>query len=263
MLLSQRRKMKKAVNLVFGVILFFAAVSGVTAAGDVDHSLWNSLVTGTVNEGRVDYERVAKDRAKLDSYLASLQTVDPSQLPSDKARLAFWINAYNACVFKGVLDHYPLKSVKDVKGFFDGIPYRIAGRNMTLNQIENAARALKDWRIHFAVVCASASCPPIRSEAYTAGRLGMQLDEQVKTFLGNHRDGMRLEAAAWHVSSIFKWYAKDFVPGKMSADALVMVLRPYLDSVTLEMLDEPELSLKYLPYDWSLNRQNKPGQGGA
>lgn len=254
--------MKKAAQSALGLALFFAAASPVAAA-DADHGPWNGLLEKYVKEGRVDYEGVAKERSVLESYLRVLETVKPEELPSDKARLAFWINAYNACVFKGVLDHYPLKSVKDVKGFFDSITYRVAGSAMTLNGIEKAGRALKDWRIHFAVVCASVSCPILRSEAYAAGRLDEQLDEQVKLFLGNHRDGMWLEGTTWHVSSIFKWYSGDFISGKMTAPGLLELIKRYLDPMTIEMLDDPGLTVKYLPYDWSLNRQDKPEETGA
>lgn len=223
------------------------------AASSVDHTTWDVLTERFTADGRVDYEDLARERAALDRYLASLAEADPAQLPSDKARLAFWLNAYNACVFEGVLDHYPLESVKDVQGFFDRIRYRIAGRELTLNKIEAEGRTLNDWRIHFAVACASSSCPPIRAETYQPDWLDPQLTEQTEEFLRNTRDGLRLEGNTLFVSSIFKWYAKDFVQGKLTAESLVAVLEPYLDPPVLEATRGRKLALRFFPYDWSLN----------
>ena len=244
--------MRAQVLLAVGASLVLSAAQA-AAAGAIDHAAWDELTERYVTDGRVNYEGVAAQREALDRYLASLAEADPSQLPSDQARLAFWINAYNACVFQGVLDHDPLSSVKDIKGFFDRLRYRVAGRALTLNEIEDEGRRLGDWRIHFAVVCASASCPPIRSEAYQADWLDPQLTEQVKGFLRNARDGLRLDGDTLWVSSIFKWYAKDFVPGKMVPGALLPVLAPYLAPEILEATNGKHLTLKFLNYDWSLN----------
>ncbi len=254
MLLMCRRQISLLI-----VLLAVWAAPAVAVPANVDHTAWEELTEHHVANGRVDYIGVARERATLERYLALLGSADPAKLPSDKARLVFWINAYNACVFKGVLDHYPLKSVKDVRGFFDKLRYHVAGRNLTLNDIEAQGRSLHDWRIHFAVVCASASCPPIRSEAYTAQWLEPQLTEQVKEFLKNAKDGFRVEGNVLLASSIFKWYAKDFVPGKMSADALLEVLKPYLDPAVFEAAHGHQLNLKFLSYDWSLNAKPQPG----
>ena len=239
------------------VVACWIALGGLVAqaaAGPaINHTAWDVLTERHVTDGLVDYEGVARERAALDGYLARLADVEPARLPSDSARLAFWINAYNACVFKGVLDHYPLNSVKDVKGFFDRIRYRVAGRDLTLNEIEAEGRKLNDWRIHFAVVCASASCPPIRSEAYQTEWLEPQLTEQVKEFLKDTRHGLRVEGSTLWVSSIFKWYAADFVPGKMVPGRLLPVLEPYLSPEVRAAVAGKPLTLKFLNYDWWLN----------
>ena len=209
-----------------------------------------------VSDGRVDYAGFMRERTALEAYLTQVATADPARLPSQRAQLAFWINAYNACVVKGVLDHHPLSSVKDVKGFFNRIRYRVAREDLTLDEIEARGRALGDWRIHFALVCASASCPPIRSEAYQADWLEPQLAEQVKAFLKDARHGLRLEGNALWVSSIFKWYDEDFVPRrKMVPGRLLPVLEPYLSPEVLAATKGKSLTVKFLNYDWSLNRQ--------
>jgi hypothetical protein len=237
-------------------LLALSSARPIAAQPQVGHTAWDLLLKRHVASGLVDYEGFQQDRAALERYLASLQDVQPSQLGSRDAQLAFWINAYNAYVVKGVLDHYPIASVKEVKGFFDRIRYRVAGRELTLNEIEGEGRALGDWRIHFAVVCASSSCPILRPEAYAADRLEAQLTEQTREFLNDPQRGLRIEAGTLWVSKIFKWYAKDFVPkGPLTAASLWPVLNSY---ITVEGLPPiADMPLKFLDYDWSLNVQRR------
>jgi hypothetical protein len=185
--------------------------------------------------------------------------VEISQLRRDE-QLALWINAYNACVFDGVLEQYPVKSVNAIKGFFDQRQYQVAGRSLTLNEIEAQGRALGDWRIHFAVVCASSSCPFLRNEAYAADRLNEQLTDQVARFLRDPSRGLRIDGHVLWVSKIFKWYAKDVVPqGSLTAEALAPVIMPYLEATTAQEVQQRKLKLKlklkFMEYDWSINEQ--------
>ncbi len=238
-------------------------LSAASASADVDHSSWDQLLAKHVNNGQVDYQGVQADRAQLDGYLNQLATVDVGQLASKEAKLALWINAYNACVFKGVLDHAPLESVKDVPGFFDRARYRVANESLTLNEIEGKGRALGDWRIHFAVVCASTSCPPLIGEAYVADRLDAQLTERTKAFLADHERGLCVEGATLCTSQIFKWYARDFLPSAgwlqpLTVEKLLGVLSPYLPA-ELAQADRRSLAMKFLDYDWRLNAQQGRG----
>ncbi len=225
--------------------------------GRPDHAAWDALLKQYVNSaGQVNYVQLKTARAVLDGYLTEIAAIDPATLPRAD-QLAFWVNAYNACVFKGVLDHYPVKSVKDVKGFFDAIRYQVGGASLTLNEIEANGRALGDWRIHFGVVCASSSCPFLRGEAYVPDRVEAQLAEQAMRFLADPARGLRLDGHVLWASKIFKWYAKDFVPnGPLTADALVAVLSPYVDAAHAQTLRRANLTLKFLDYDWSLNAQH-------
>ncbi|PIQ83149.1 MAG: hypothetical protein COV75_09050 [Candidatus Omnitrophica bacterium CG11_big_fil_rev_8_21_14_0_20_63_9] len=245
----------KRLLLMKALVLFCSllALPCCAAADEIDHGLWNELVERYAQDGRVDYDGVAQDAETLERYLALLADTDPEQLPSPESRLAFWINAYNASVFKGVLDHRPLKSVKDIKGFFDRLRYPVGGEELTLNQIEERARASGDWRVHFAVNCASASCPPLRPEAYAAGSLEAQLADQTTQFLANTRDGLRLDGPTLWVSSIFKWYAKDFSPSRLTSNALLDLLDPYLPESVRQAARARTFTMRYLPYDWSLN----------
>ena len=242
---------------LLAAIALASAMPGSAEASGVDHAPWDRLLNRSVNQdGLVNYRELKNHRAELATYLANLATVDPATL-SREEQLAFWINAYNACVCTSVLDHQPLASVKEVKEFFDRIPCRVAGTSLTLNQIEAKGRALGDWRIHFAVVCASSSCPALRNEAYTPERLDTQLHDQAARFLNDRSRGLRVDGRVLWVSKIFKWYAKDFVPnGPLTAEALVPVLRPYLSmKESLFPQDLKRLTLKFLGYDWLLNTQ--------
>ena len=224
----------------------------------MDHAPWDGLLRRDVKDGRVDYRSLQQARVVLERYLAQLAYVDSNALPSPEAKLAFWVNAYNACVVKGVLERYPLASVKDVKGFFDGARYQIGGQSLTLNQLEAKGRALGDWRIHFALVCASSSCPTLRAEAYVPERLESQLTEQVEQFLRDPIRGLRVDEAKrmlW-VSKIFKWYANDFIrQGTLTGETLLLVLNRYLDAAWLAQAQRRPLALNFFEYDWTLNDQ--------
>ena len=245
-----------------GTLLLGLAVAGAadSAPRDADHAPWDRLLHRYVHAGLVDYHGLATERAVLDQYLASLQDVDPATWPSRQAQAAFWINAYNACVIAGVLDHQPLASVKDVKGFFDKVRYPIGSHPLTLNEIEAKGRALGDWRIHVAVVCASSSCPPLRSEAYVAERLEDQLTEQATRFFRDQRHGLRIEGSTLWLSKIVKWYAEDFVGKQPLTSATVLsVLGPFLAPEVRQRLQQERLAIKFLDYDWTLNAQ-RPGR---
>ena len=244
-------------TLLMSLAVWLSAVPWVSCA--VDHTPWDTLLRHDVEQGRVDYEGLKSERDTLDRYVASLAQANPASW-SRQDQLAFWINAYNAVVVQAVLDRYPLKSVRQIKGFFDGLRYRIAGRDLTLNEIEAESRALGDWRIHFAVVCASRSCPPLRSEAYVGDRLDVQLAEQTRNFLRDSQQGLRVDAGTLWVSKIFDWYATDFIPTnelgalrRPTAEKLGQVLQPYLSTETMRAIEGRKLGLKFFPYDWSLN----------
>ena len=246
-------------RLVFYGAALLTVAGAASTAFAADDALWNALLTRHVKEGRVDYRALLTERAALTQYLAGVAATDPSALPTPASRLAFWINAYNACVFDSVLERYPLRSVRDVRGFFDGIRHRVAGRELTLNEIEREVRNAGDWRIHFAIVCASASCPPLRAEAYAADRLDAQLAEQIGGFLRDAGHGLRIDGGTLWLSKIFDWYAADFTAhGRgffrtVTPASLAVLLGPLLEPHTAETLAAAPLRVKFLPYDWSLN----------
>ena len=230
------------------------SAQGVGAAA-FDHGAWDELVARHVDEGGlVDYQALAQEWPRLDAYLKALEQPNLAAW-SREEQLAFWINAYNACVIKGVLDRYPINSVQEVNGFFDRITYQVAGAPRTLNQIEEQGRALGDWRIHLAVVCASSSCPFLRPEAYAPDRLEQQLAAQAKRFLADPSRGLRIDGTKLRLSKIFKWYAKDFVPdGHLTPQALGALLAPYLTADASRQLAGAD-AITYMDYQWTLNDQ--------
>ena len=252
--------MRNASKTVLGITLALTQTLSVAAGPEMDHAPWDTLLRRYVAGGLVDYRGIQQERNVLERYLAQLATTNPDTLPSTNAQVAFWINAYNACVVKGVLARYPLKSVKEVNGFFDGIRYTVGGQKLTLNEMEAKGRALGDWRVHVAFVCASSSCPRLRSEAYVPERLEAQLTDQATQFLRDASRGLRFEAAPqtlW-VSKMFKWYATDFVPsGKITAENLLPLLRPSLDPTVAGALQRQHPRVRFLDYDWTLNDQDQ------
>lgn len=221
---------------------------------------WDRALSAHVEHGGVDYAALKRDRGGLDVFLRSLSSARPSNMAEDAA-LAFWINAYNAVVVHHVLERYPgLRSVRDVDGFFDELTYPVAGEELTLDQIEEHGRDLGDPRIHFAVVCASTSCPDLRAEAYTAETLDAQLEDQTRRFLSDEGKGLRYDPeddAVW-LSSIFKWYAGDFTGGStvVAFFARGGVLDWVIEHAPKELaakLKRQDPPVKYLDYDWSLN----------
>ncbi|HEX2165494.1 MAG TPA: DUF547 domain-containing protein [Thermoanaerobaculia bacterium] len=234
--------------------------SGAAAEVARCHAAWDRVVSERVVRGGVDYAAVAADRGDLDAFLACVRRVDPGRLP-EPARLAFLVNAYNALVVDAVLARYPgLESVRDVDGFFDEETHPVGGRERTLDDLEAEARKL-DPRVHFAVVCASTSCPDLLDGAFTGPALDRQLRRQTEAFLADPTKGLRYDRAAnvLHLSSIFQWYAGDFTGGSTvvayfaRGGVLDWVIDHLADRRLAAELDERRPSIRYMEYDWSLN----------
>ena len=225
-----------------------------------DVESWARVLERHQERGGVDYAALKEDRSDLDAYLVSLEPVRPEALTEDEA-LAFWINAYNAVVVHHVLERYPgIENVKEVDGFFDEITFPVAGEELTLDQIEDRGIAIGDERIHFAVVCASTSCPDLRGEPYAAERLDAQLRDQTRTFLSDESKGLRYDPeddVAW-LSSIFKWYAGDFTGGStvvafFARGGVLEWVAEHAPEEIARTLEENDPAVRYMEYDWSLN----------
>jgi hypothetical protein len=222
----------------------------------------------------VDYRGLKADRKPLDHYLDTLAGVSQSTFAgwTQSEQLAFLINLYNATTLKLIIDHYPVKSIKDIGSFFRG-PWsqpvvRLFGRTRTLNYLEHGflRKRYSEPRIHMALVCAAKGCPPLRSEAYVASKLNAQLDDQARRYLASPA-GLRIDRGgkAVYFSSIFKWYGKDFVAGYSPSSGFAGLDRTeravanfcsrYVSASDSDFLKRGGYSVRYLDYDWSLNAQ--------
>lgn len=254
-----------------------------TSQFDQNYSTWNALLhkyVVVINHGdasRVRYAQLAEHRAPFDAFLNSLQKVDRGQFHawSKPRRMAFLINAYNAFVIDKVLVRYPhIHSIWDFGRFF-GNPFKdrfftLLGRATSLDDIENdmlrKPGAYDDVRIHFAINCASIGCPMLRPEAYVAGRLNAQLDDQARRFLSDRsRNRYNPRRDCLEISKIFDWSEKDWERGWRNYDNTVAPitsvsawLARYADLLTGNPADRARIAaqkapLCYLDYDWSLN----------
>ncbi len=247
--------------LVAGLVACADAHSEAVAAdGTLDYAPWGRVLAAHARDGGVDYAALQADRADLDRFLAALESATPTSWTAAE-QLAFWSNAYNAVVVEFVLERYPeIESVKDVDGFFDQQRRLVAGEQLTLDEIETRGRDLGDPRIHFAVVCASTSCPDLPVEPFDPAGLEIQLQKLTERFLSDPAKGLRYDEASntlW-LSSIFKWYAGDFTGGStvvafFARGQVVDWLLPHLPEPLRDRLVERQPSVRYLDYDWSLN----------
>lgn len=230
----------------------------------IDHSAWNALLKKYVDdEGLVNYRAwhaSEEDGQALESYLATLSRADTSSQWSRDAALAFWINAYNALTIHGILREYPTDSIRSFTPRFWGyniwhdLLLPVGDETVSLAEIEGRLRALEEYRIHFALVRASRSCPPLRSEAYSADRIEEQLVAQAERFLNDPRDlrrnvkdgRMQIE---W--SPILSWYGEDFGPDR--ATRMHRLAKWIHDEETKRAVLDPDTYVRRNEYDWGLN----------
>lgn len=226
---------------------------------DHTHAGFTNVLAEYVRNGKVDYAALKKSPAKLNAYLHVLAAVSKPTFEkwNRNQQMTFLINLYNAATLKLIIDHYPVKSIKDIGGFFRN-PWKIAGvplfgGKVTLDHVEHDLLRARfgDPRIHFAVNCASIGCPELRKEAFDAARLDAQLDEQGRRFLGD-KSKNRLDAnrKTLYLSPIFKWFESDFTGHSGTLEKFVA---PYFNDADREVIKRGGLSIKYTDYDWSLN----------
>ncbi|MBX2827086.1 MAG: DUF547 domain-containing protein [Flavobacteriaceae bacterium] len=214
----------------------------------VDHSIWHHLLQKYVTEeGWVDYEGFQKEEARLQDYLKILALNAPQKDWPVQELLAYYINLYNAHTVQLIVDNYPTESIKDLNGPWTRGFVPIGKRKLSLGGIENGIlRKMNEPRIHFAINCASISCPKLLNEAYTADKIEEQLDKVTREFINGPKNELTGDSAK--LSSIFDWYAKDFVvDGKQDVPS-------YINQYVQEEVSFGT-TLEYLEYDWKLNKQ--------
>lgn len=239
-------------TLIALTLLCFTPV--LTHAAPPDWSAYADLLSEHVSAGtkdglalsQVDYAAI-KNSPKLAEAVAAVRSYDVTQLSTREEKLAFYINAYNLLTLQLIVDHWPLESIRDIGNFLRG-PWDIvmlenADGQLTLDDIEHVIiRSLDEPRIHFAVNCASVSCPDLRAEPYTPMQLDAQLDEQTRLFLTQTGKGMTVDGDTAKISKIFDWYEEDFEAG----GGLLPFIKQYSDFRG----DRVRTNLKY---NWQLN----------
>ncbi len=250
-----------------GLLLFIGSARTLPAVVLTDYAtfwqpyqtLLDKYLSPAVREGIeltvIDYGGIKSDPAFAE-MTRRLEKFPRMLMKPGKDALAFWINAYNFLAIKIVIDHYPVKSIKDIGSLFTSVWKKEAGRigekSYYLDQIENKIlrKNFAEPRIHFSIVCASLSCPDLRSKVYLPSRLEEQLESAARSFLNNPAKGVRLEGQGVKISRIFKWYGGDFEP----AGGRWKFIRKYRP----DLGPEKDYSVGYLPYDWRLNENLTP-----
>lgn len=229
------------------MVLFFVITS--MAMGDYldtwDELLQKYTSIGTkdgINLVAVDYSRLKQD-IKFEKLLEEVKEVEIKKLEGNELK-AFWINTYNIGAVKMIIDNYPIDGIKDAGTLFRPVWKKsiieVGDKKYSLDEIENKIlRKTEDDLIHFAIVCASVSCPDLKRSAYRGRDLNRQLMEQKMKFLDEKNKGVYTVGDTIYISKIFKWYKDDF--GN---------IRKYLD------ISEKK-KIKYLNYNWELNELNQ------
>ncbi|MCP9767485.1 DUF547 domain-containing protein [Lacihabitans sp. LS3-19] len=243
------------VSLIF-IQSCFAVDSPTSNAAPISHDIFDRLLKKYVTDkGEVNYAGFKKEQKEFAKYQDLISKNAPASNWSKNEILAYWINAYNAFTIQLILDNADQKitSIKDIgskiKIPFVNTPWdvkfiEIGGKKMDLNNIEHGIirKQFKEPRIHFALVCAAKSCPPLRNEAFTAERLDAQLNSQAEKFI-NDDSKNNVSANSAEVSKIFDWYGMDFKP-----TPIIDILNKYSKT---KISNKGKITFK--TYDWALN----------
>lgn len=245
--------MRKPLNILT-TILFIGFFFTSSAQEHLKHETWTALLTKYVDvEGHVNYAGFKADEKALDEYLAVLSANHPQESWNKNDILAFWINAYNAFTVKLIVKGYPIKSIKELGGAIYKIntPWdikfiKIGDQEYDLNNIEHGIirKEFDEPRIHFAVNCASVSCPRLRNEAFVGSRIDEQLDDQARYFINSPAKNKITKKCA-ELSKIFTWFKGDFTANGGS-------VQDFINKYS-EVKITKKTKTKSLDYDWNLN----------
>jgi hypothetical protein len=234
----------------------------------LDKYVVSGKYVGDIKINVVDYDAIQGDRGKpgslYDNVLRQFADFDPNGIEGREDQIAFWINAYNIGAIKMIMDHYPVDSIRSTKIHWLKNPWNkkiltIGNTKYSLGQIEHDILLDKydEPLVHFAIVCASLSCPDLSPTVFKGGRLMEQLERQARLFLGNEKKGLRIdrENGVVHFSMIFKFDKKSFPNG--AKDAIPLIARFIDNEKDREYLRSGTYESKYLNYDWDLNTLSK------
>jgi len=234
--------------------------------GSFDHSAWDELLLAYAQDGghRFDYAGLKQDEEKFEAYLSRLASADLGSLAADEIQTLF-LNAYNAHIVRDIFEHviedgsYTIASIRDIPDVFKRETHVVGGFELSLDNMEhNILRPIfKDPRVHFAINCASSSCPPLPVRAFEAARLDEQLDEVTRATLENP-DYISVEEGALLATKIMEWYGGDFVNPAFegSEKTLQAYIAKYSSEEVASFIEEKggNLTVRFRNYNWALNR---------
>lgn len=249
---------QKIVALVFSFVVFSCQSPSLGMAGTTppSHQIWDQLVKTHVKpNGMVDYKGFIKDKSKLEQYLKLISENAPDRKTWTKnQQLAYWINAYNAFTVKLIVDNYPTKSIRDlgpklkiplIKDVWHYQFFKIGGVESSLDEIEHSIlrKEFDEPRIHFAINCASVSCPPLLNEAFVPEKIESQLQKVTVSFI-NDPTRNKITPDQAQISSIFSWFQGDFT----KKGSLISFLNLYS-----KVKIKANAKISHLDYNWNLN----------
>lgn len=230
------------------ITVFLLASKGFSQDVNTFFNKADAFLNTNVSNGKVAYSKIHANQDKLNELLVLAESILVSE-EDEKTYQAFWINAYNVSVIKGIIDNYPTNSPLDDKGFFDKTKHSLGGKQITLNDIEHKLlRAkYKDARFHFVLVCGALGCPPLISKAYMPNTLDKQLETQTKLALNGSFLKVNVKKKRVEASKIMEWYKEDFTRnGATEID--------FINTYRTEKIPEKS-KLSYFPYNWNINKQ--------
>ncbi len=244
--LSKMKKLK-TITLLIGLLFGIGfVVNANPATGHVDHTTWNTMLHRYVSsDGVVNYKQWKNDETAINDYIDKLSANIPQQPLSENETLAYWMNLYNASTVSLILKNYPLKSIRDIGDPWDIVFIKVGDKKYSLNDIEHKIirKEFNEPRIHFALVCAAKSCPPLLNEAYEADKLDIQLQQQAVKFINNPTKS-KITGNSIEISKLFDWYKGDFTKNGSLID--------FLNAFAKTKIQE-EAKVGFMDYDWSLN----------
>ncbi|MBW2713627.1 MAG: DUF547 domain-containing protein [Deltaproteobacteria bacterium] len=219
----------------------------------LEYTLETDSLPGTL----VDYKGLKKEE-RWSALIRSLAASKPSTLSTQAEKKAYRLNAYNVLAVDTVIEHYPVKSIRDVGSLFSPVwereAIKIEGKPFSLSHIEHEIlRPMGDPRVHAGIVCASKSCPSLLREPWRAEDLDAQLDGAMRRWLTSRKKGLRIDRDTrdvW-ISRIFKWFSEDFA-GEQGTQLFLIQYAPPEEAAWLRK-NRDDFSLSYFPYNWDLN----------
>lgn len=243
--------MIKLKNIALITLLFSATLTSADEKQEkFSHDLFQQVISTHVDNGFVDYPAIDHN-ADYHHYLTNLEAVTP--LHGNSEQLSYWINAYNALAIKGILDGRSPLSFFGKIGYFYNAEYKVNGKTINLYDLEHdLIIPLSEPRIHFALNCASVSCPKLSNNVYRVNTLEQQLEQAAIEFINDKtRNQFDYGSKIAHLSEIFNWFAEDFE--KHSGSVQNYLALYVTDAKVSNALANNEFEIKYMEYDWTLN----------